>query len=314
MIAFGPVPSRRLGRSLGINNIPPKVCTYSCVYCQVGRTNQLQIKRQAFYDPEDILKEVKEKVQKTAETGEAIDYLTFVPDGEPTLDIFLGSEIALLKPLSIKIAVITNSSLIWRQDVREDLLKADWVSLKVDAIEEETWRKINRPHGDLKLNAIMNEMLEFAETYRGELVTESMFVKGLNDSDSQIKGIADFLTRLKPAAAYLAIPTRPPAEKWVEPPNEEIFNRAYHIINEKLERVEYLIGYEGNNFAFTGNVEEDLLNVTAVHPMREEAVQKLLAKANAGWPVVQQLIAENRLVKIEYEGKRFFVRKFSKTG
>lgn len=314
MIAFGPVPSRRLGRSLGINNIPPKVCTYSCVYCQVGRTNQLQTKRQAFYDPEDILKAVKDKVKKTEEVGESIDYLTFVPDGEPTLDVLLGKEIALLKPLRIKIAVITNSSLLWRQDVREDLLEADWVSLKVDATQEEIWRKVNRTHGDLKLNAIMNGMLEFAEAFQGELVTESMFVKGLNDSDSQVREIADFLSRLKPAAAYLAIPTRPPAEKWVEPPDEETINRAYHIINEKVERVEYLIGYEGNNFAFTGNVEADLLNITAVHPMREEAVQKLLSKANAGWSVVQQLLAKNQLVEIEYEGKRFFVRKFSKTG
>lgn len=312
MIAFGPVPSRRLGRSLGINNIPPKICAYSCVYCQVGHTNQLQTKRQAFYDPEDILKAVKEKVQKTAETGEAIDYLTFVPDGEPTLDVLLGKEIALLKPPGIKIAVITNSSLIRRQDVREDLMEADWVSLKVDAIEEETWKKINRPHGALKLNAIKNGMLEFAKKFQGELVTETMLVKGLNDRDSQVKRIADFLARLKPAAAYLAIPTRPPAEKWVESPNEETINRAYHIINEKVERVEYLIGYEGNDFAFTGNVEEDLLNITAVHPMREEAVQRLLTKANADWPVVQQLIVKNQLVKIEYEGKRFFVRKFPK--
>lgn len=314
MIAFGPVPSRRLGRSLGINNIPPKICTYSCVYCQVGRTNQLQTKRRAFYDPVDILTAVKDKVQWAVKIGEPIDYLTFVPDGEPTLDILLGREITLLKPLRINIAVITNSSLIWQQDVREDLMRADWVSLKIDTTEEEIWRKINRPHGDLRLNAILNGMLEFAETYRGELVIESMFVKGLNDSDSQIKGTADFLARLKPAAAYLSIPTRPPAEKWVEPPNEETINRAYHIINEKLERVEYLIGYEGNNFAFTGNVEEDLLNVTAVHPMREEAVQKLLSRANAGWSVVQHLLAKNQLVEIEYEGKRFFVRKFSKRG
>ena len=129
MLTFGPVPSRRLGRSLGINNIPPKVCTYSCVYCQLGSTIKMRIKRQNFFKPSEIQKEIKKKIEKVHEVGENIDYLTFVPDGEPTLDINLSREIDLLKPLGIKIAVITNASLIWREDVRNELIKADWVSL-----------------------------------------------------------------------------------------------------------------------------------------------------------------------------------------
>ena len=128
MIAFGPVPSRRLGRSLGINNIPPKVCTYSCVYCQLGRTIKMKVERGAFYEPDEILQDVHDKVEKAREAGEVIDYLTFVPDGEPTLDINFGREIELLRPLGIKIAVITNSSLIWREDVREALMKAERIA------------------------------------------------------------------------------------------------------------------------------------------------------------------------------------------
>ena len=93
MIAFGPVPSRRLGHSLGINNIPPKICTYSCVYCQVGRTLRMQVERGAFYEPEQIARNVEKKVKEAQDKGERIDYLTFVPDGEPTLDINLGKEI-----------------------------------------------------------------------------------------------------------------------------------------------------------------------------------------------------------------------------
>jgi wyosine [tRNA(Phe)-imidazoG37] synthetase (radical SAM superfamily) len=108
MRAFGPVPSRRLGRSLGINNIPPKACTYSCVYCQVGRTSEMQVERRSFYDPEEVVQDVWDRVQRSTEAGETIDYLTFVPDGEPTLDVHLGREIELLKPLGIPIAVITN--------------------------------------------------------------------------------------------------------------------------------------------------------------------------------------------------------------
>ena len=125
MIAFGPVPSRRLGRSMGVNNIPPKVCTYACVYCQLGRTTDMGIQRCTFHGPEEILDAVRDKVQKAGQSGEPIDYLTFVPDGEPTLDVRLGREIELLRALGIKIAVITNASLIWREDVREDLRKAD---------------------------------------------------------------------------------------------------------------------------------------------------------------------------------------------
>jgi len=114
-IAFGPVPSRRLGRSLGINNIPPKTCSYSCVYCQLGKTSNMLVKRQSFYKPEDVLREVKRKVHEASLRDERIDYLTFVPDGEPTLDINIGEEISLLKRIGIPIAVITNASLLTLQ-------------------------------------------------------------------------------------------------------------------------------------------------------------------------------------------------------
>ena len=334
MIAFGPVPSRRLGRSLGINNIPPKVCTYACAYCQLGRTLKMQVDRRAFYGPEDVFKAVRDKVRMATDSEESIDYLTFVPDGEPTLDINLGREIQLLRSLGLKVAVITNSSLTWRQDVRDDLVDADWVSLKVDAASEDVWRRIDRPHGSLRLASVLGGMLEFADAYRrtsgadrrtsgadrrtsgagrrtspGELVTETMLVRGVNDGVEHVKEIADFLARLAPDRAYLAIPTRPPAEPLLRPPREESINRAYQILSDRLDHVEYLIGYEGNAFAFTGNVEEDLLSITAVHPMREDAVRDFLARADAGWPVVRWLIAQGRLVETEYEGHKFYMRK-----
>ena len=309
MIAFGPVPSRRLGRSLGINNIPPKICTYSCIYCQLGRTIKMQVKRRVFYEPEEVLRDVQDKVEKAREAGEAIDYLTFVPDGEPTLDINLGREIELLRPLGIKIAVITNSSLIGREDVREALMKADWVSLKMDSTRREIWRKIDRPHGTLRLASILDGALKFVQAFRGELATETMLVQGVNDGDDQIRDVAGFLARLKPATAYLAIATRPPAEEWVHPPDEEVINRAYQIFSEKVDRVEYLIGYEGNAFAFTGNVEEDLLSITSVHPMREDAVSEFLARARADRSLIHRLIAQKQLIETEYEGRKFYMRK-----
>lgn len=309
MKAFGPVPSRRLGRSLGINNIPPKVCTYSCIYCQLGRTVRMQPERGAFYAPEEIVREAEEQVVKAREKNERIDYLTFVPDGEPTLDINLGREMELLRPRGIKIAVISNASLMWREDVRNDLLDADWVSLKVDAVTESLWRRVNRPHGALKHEAVLEGMREFAVAYDGELTTETMLTQGVNDGGEEAERVVDFLAALSPDKAYIAIPTRPPAEKWVKPADELAINRAYQTFEERLKHVEYLIGYEGDAFAFTGNLEDDLLSITSVHPMREEGVNKLLSKAGSDWGSVERLIEERKLVEMEYQGKKFYMRK-----
>jgi wyosine [tRNA(Phe)-imidazoG37] synthetase (radical SAM superfamily) len=312
MIAFGPVPSRRLGRSLGINNIPPKICSYSCAYCQLGRTLKMEVERRAFYESEMVVSDASAQVTRAREAGESIDYLTFVPDGEPTLDIHLGQEIERLRPLGLPIAVISNASLIWRQDVRQDLMAANWVSLKVDAVEQAVWRQTNRPHGSLDLSSILEGVLAFASEYTGELVTETMLVDGVNDGERHLKALASFLTHMQPDRAYLSIPTRPPAEPWALPPDEQTVNRAYHILRKEVEQVEYLIGYEGNAFAFTGDVEEHLLSITAVHPMREDAVRQFLARAGASWAVVQRLLAENHLVEADYDGHRFYLRRLVK--
>lgn len=310
-IAYGPVPSRRLGRSLGINHVPPKVCSYSCVYCQLGKTSNMRLERSTFYPPEDVYKDVEEQVIRAQRKKERIDYLTFVPDGEPTLDINLGKEIQLLKTLGMKIAVISNASLMWREDVRSDLSSADWVSLKVDAVTEAMWKRVNRPHGSLDLKAVLEGMEEFSKIFKGELTTETMVISGFNDGIEEIENISEFLSLLNPDKSYLAIPTRPPAERWVRPADEEALNRAYQVFQKKLNVVEYLIGYEGSAFAYTGNVEDDILSITSVHPMREEGVTELLSKADSSWDTVSRLIEEEKLVEIEYMGKKFYLRKLS---
>jgi wyosine [tRNA(Phe)-imidazoG37] synthetase (radical SAM superfamily) len=309
MIAFGPVPSRRLGQSMGINNIPPKICTYSCVYCQIGRTLNMQVERVEFYKPDEIFQAVEKKVKEAVEKREAVDYLTFVPDGEPTLDINIGKEIELLKNLGLKIAVITNSSLIWDENVRSDCYKTDWISVKIDALTHDVWREIDRPHGSLKLEKILDGLSEFAQRFKGEMTTETMLIQGINDNIEQIEKISDFIAGLKPARSYIAIPTRPPAEKWVKPPAENMINMAVQIFKEKEIPTEYLIGYEGNAFAFTGNVEEDLLSITSVHPMREDQVREFLDKAEKDWTVIQKLVSQDKLIESEYKNKKFYTRK-----
>jgi wyosine [tRNA(Phe)-imidazoG37] synthetase (radical SAM superfamily) len=309
-LVYGPVPSRRLGRSLGINNIPPKKCSYSCVYCQLGLTADRQTRRRAFYPPLELARSVNERVRLLREKGELIDYLAFVPDGEPTLDINLGKEIELLRALGIKIAVITNASLIWHEDVQQDLRKADWISLKVDAVTHDIWRRINRPHEKIKLDNIPEGMFGFAKSFQGELTTETMLIRGINDNEHELNKIAAFLAELKPAKAYLAVPTRPPTEQ-VEPATEQSLNTAYQIFSKKLGKIEYLIGYEGNAFVSTGNAVDDLLSITAVHPMREDAVAEFLEKTRNDWRTIQELIDSHSLVELEYRGKKFYARKIS---
>ena len=308
MIVFGPVPSRRLGQSLGINNIPPKICSYSCIYCQIGKTMDMQAVREEFYKPEKIITDVETRLIELKKNEKVLDYITFVSDGEPTLDKNLEMEIELLKRMNVKIAVITNASLIWDSDVREALYKADWVSIKVDAISEDIWRRINRPHRSLKLEEILNGILEFSSVFGSTLATETMLVQGVNDTIDEVEKIASFLVNLSPDKCYISIPTRPPAEKWSIPPDEEIINIAYQVFDKRLN-TEYLIGYEGNAFASTGNLKEDLLSITSVHPMREEGVEELLAKTGSGWESVKKLVDDNELTVVGYNGKMFYMRK-----
>jgi wyosine [tRNA(Phe)-imidazoG37] synthetase (radical SAM superfamily) len=242
--------------------------------------------------------------------GEKIDYIAFVPDGEPTLDVRLGLTIGLLKSLGIKIGVITNSSLSWHREVRKALREADWVSFKVDSIVETTWRRVNRPCKGLRLSAILDGILEFKNSYQGTLVTETMLVRGVNDGDENVTSIAGFLGSLKPFRSYLSIPIRPPAERSVLPPDEDTVARAHRIISRQVGQVECLIGYEGNAFCFTGDPARDLLSITAVHPMREDAVRELLGKAKADWSVPRSLIDQGLMVETQYEGQRFYMRKF----
>jgi wyosine [tRNA(Phe)-imidazoG37] synthetase (radical SAM superfamily) len=143
----------------------------------------MRSERGSFYGPEEILEAVEAKIAKAEEVNESIDYLTFVPDGEPTIDINLGRAVDLPKTCGFKIAVITNSSLIWREDVRDELSKADWVSLKLDSLRDDVWRRCNRPHRALRLKAILEGMLAFAKMYEGTLTTETMLVKDPNDGE-----------------------------------------------------------------------------------------------------------------------------------
>ncbi len=310
MIAYGPVPSRRLGRSIGINHISAKTCTYSCVYCQLGRTTEFRLNRTKFYDPNLIFERVVEKVSQAKSNNEKIDYLTFVPDGEPTLDVCLAEDIALLKDIDLPIAVLTNASLLWKPDVREALLNADLVSLKIDAVSERTWHRIDRPHKSLDMNDVLKGVSQFCTEFTGSIITETMLVDGIHDL-KEINEIATFISEQPINKAYIAIPTRPPAEDWVKPPKEDILNSAFLLYSEILgsAKVEFLIGYEGNEFSSTGDFEKDFLSITAVHPLREDAVRELVARNNTTWQEVADLIERKEIIELVYNEKSYFMRR-----
>ncbi len=307
MLVFGPVPSRRLGFSLGINHIPPKHCPYSCVYCQVGRTTSLEIKRRDFYLLDKILEEVQQKVIQTEKTGITIDFLTLVPDGEPTLDANLGKILAGLRSFGIPLAVISNAALINDKQVQEDLMLADWVSLKIDAVSEPAWRQINRPFGRLSLETILSGILEFRKRFHGELVTETMLISGVNEGRSEILDLAEYLLELQPFKSYLSIPTRPPAEAWVKAPHAESLQEILDILSKKVSFIDLLFDPEESDFLSIGDLKTDILAIIAVHPLREEALQKMVSQSIETWTIVDGLIAENKMACLNYRGEKYYV-------
>jgi len=307
---FGPVPSRRLGRSLGVNNVPYKHCSYSCIYCQLGRTLVREIERRPFYPPSEVAKEVVERVSKLRDE---IDYVTFVPDGEPTLDSNLGRIAeAVKREVEVPLAILSNASLLYRMDVRSDLEVLDLVSLKLDTVLPETWLKVNRPHSELRLEDITWGLEEFSKHYHGVLLLETMLVRDVNDTVEEAERVVEFLRRVRFSKLYLAIPTRPPAEPWAKPTSEERLVAVYQILSERLgDRVELLTGYEGPGFMVSGDPVVSLLNILSVHPMRLDYAYRLLERSGLDAESTVRRLVENGEVKlVRYREYRFIVRSF----
>jgi wyosine [tRNA(Phe)-imidazoG37] synthetase (radical SAM superfamily) len=305
-IAFGPIRSRRLGSSLGVNNVPPKTCTYSCIYCQVGATDRARLERAEYYAPDAVVGAVARRVAECRATGQAIDYATFVPDGEPSLDAHLGAAIRGVADLGLKVAVLTSGSLLWRDDVRSDLGGADLVSVKVDTVDERTWRRMNRPIGNLRLETVLDGVRRFAAEYHGELVTETMLIAGLNDDDEAVGRTATVVAALEPVRAYVAIPTRPPAEPWVRAPSLEIATRAASTFRAAGQPAELQVEEDvAETFAPSIDPETGLLGIVAVHPMSVADARAYLTRSGGDWSIAERLLADKRVVAVRHRGRTF---------
>lgn len=303
MEVFGPVQSRRFGLSLGINHLPPKVCSYACVYCQLGRTNYLSIEAAAFSEPDEIYRTVKARLK---ELQRPPDYLTFVSNGEPSLDTRLAESIQLLKYLNIKIAIISNASLLWRAETRSQLMQADAISLKVDAVEEAAWHKINRPHGRLRLEQVLQGIRDFAHAYRGRLLTETMLVQGINSTTVQMQACAEFIASLEPEMAYLALPLRCPAEEWVQAPNEDELAQAQQIFSGIFSRTALMADLPPTGLAASQNAVQTLLNTLKVHPMEETEILDYLNENQLPAGTLEKLVKQKHIRASDHREKTFY--------
>ncbi len=309
MQIFGPVPSRRLGWSLGVNTLPEKICSYSCAYCQVGLTRHFDTTRRDYADPQDLAALVAEKIAKVTARGGTVEVISFVPDGEPTLDAGLGAQIAAVRSMG-KVAVITNGSLMDRADVRRDLMLADIVSVKIDTLDPAAWRAVDCPADGMELAPILDGIRLFAKEFKGTLLTETMLLGGVNDDAARLTATAAFTAALKPKKSYILVPTRPPARLDIKLPTPENLAAAWHIFSIALppDTVEVLTGHEGNAFSSTGDARADILAITAVHPLRTENIESILAAAGASWDIVESLKSEGLVSEVTFGTDRFIVR------
>jgi len=297
---YGPVPSRRLGESLGISPIPFKTCDYSCVYCQLGRTTKLTVERKEYFPLEDIIDELKENVKLFS-----FDTVTIVGEGEPTLYSRIGDLIASIKELTTKkCAVITNGSLLWNKDVRKELMKADIVLPSLDAWDEKSFKKINRPHGSLNFEKVVEGMITFRKEYKGEIWLEVMLVSGLNDSDENLLKIANWIEKIKPDRVYINVPVRPPTESWVKIPDMSRIRKAEKILKGvfmgKIPQGEFYSSLE--------DTLDAIMSIIRRHPMSYNEITSFSKERGENVEEVLGRLRENPNVEVVKIGDKEFFR------
>jgi wyosine [tRNA(Phe)-imidazoG37] synthetase (radical SAM superfamily) len=302
---FGPVPSRRLGQSLGIDTIPLKTCNWNCVYCQLGRTVPLTNERREYFPCEDILAEVEEALARHL-PGE-IDWLTFVGSGEPTLHSGLGKLIAGVKAMSdLPVAVITNGALLYVPQVRVALLEADAVLPSLDAGSPRLYRQINRPHPETTFERLVNSLILFRQEYKGKLWIEVMLIQDLNDSDQALDNLAALLKRIQPDEIHINLPTRPPAETWVKPADESTLLKAL----VKFSDTARVIHPSDGTFELgcCDNIVEAVLQIITRHPMSQDQLEQALAQwaPDQVSEVLHDLQASGRAQVVERLGAHFW--------
>lgn len=302
---YGPVPSKRLGQSLGIDPIPLKTCNWNCVYCQLGRTRPVVNERKDYVPPDEILEEIVQSLE-SHNSGE-IDWVTFVGSGEPALHASLGWMISHVKAnTEIPVAVITNGSLLYLPKVRKELRLADAVLPSVDAGTEKLYRTINRPHPQITYDKLLQGLIDFRKEFSGELWVEVMLLRGLNDSEQSLHAIAKVLQKIKPDQVHINLPTRPPVETWVRPTDNAGLTRAMSILGEIAHVVHPTEGkYEMSS---SKNLVDAVVEIIGRHPMREDEIVRTLEQLRPGnvEEAMRDLKASPRIQIIDRFGNRYW--------
>ena len=276
---FGPVLSRRLGKSLGIDPVPLKTCNWNCVYCQLGRTRPLTNARCEYILRQDILVEVQQAL--TAHRPGEIDWVTFVGSGEPTLHSGLGWLIQQVKSLTnLPVAVITNGALLCLPDVRAELTAANAVLPSLDAGNSRLYHKINRPWPKLTFQAYLQSLIAFRQEFTGQFWIEVMLVKDLNDTEEALQEIATALKDIHPDQVHLLLPVRPPAESWIRPCDETGLHRAQAILGTVAQVVLPHIGQAVTHS--TDYLKSAILGIITRHPMSIEELCTALGRWSPG--------------------------------
>ena len=302
---YGPVPSRRLGRSLGIDPIPSKTCDYQCIYCQLGKTTNFTNKRSDFYPKEDICNEMETSIKQNE--GK-FDYITFVGSGEPTLYKRLGDLIVKAKQLSNKpTCVITNGSLLFQDDVKNDLIFSDVVLPTLDAGDEKLFIKINRPHPSIKYEKMIQGYIDFRKEFSGKFWIEIMVMKGINDSREELLKIKENIDRIQPDRIDINVPIRPPTESWVKIPDQDLIP----ILNDVFGDYNNINFPEQGKFSvYSSNFEAELKILLERHPMRlEQIIETFGSKKLNKQDLIHQLNileVQNKIKKENYNNQTFW--------
>jgi len=231
---YGPVPSRRLGLSLGIDIVPLKSCTLDCVYCQLGKTTDKTIERKDYVPIKAVLTELKDKLNE----GLKADFITISGSGEPTLHLRLGELIEGIKKITdIPVAIMTNGTLLYRQDVRTDCAKADVVVPSLDAGDANTFRKVNRPHKDISIEKLVDGLCKFRKEFSGQMWLEVFLIEGLNTDTAEIDKIKELIQRIGPDKVQLNTAVRPTAEAGVKKVDAEKLGTIASRIGQGCEVV-----------------------------------------------------------------------------
>lgn len=299
---FGPVPSRRLGFSLGVDVLPMKVCSYNCIYCQLGRTTRKTMQRDEYVPIDPVVEELNHVLSM----GQRIDYITFSGSGEPTLHVKIGEMIRSVKRMtSIPVAVLTNGSLLGMEEVREDLSAADLVIPSMDAVSEEVFRRINRPHGTLDIGEVLEGLKAFHREFRGPIWLEIMLVKGVNDDPEEIERMAQVTAEIGPDRIQLNTVVRPPAEAFARPLTAEEMERIRDHIGEPAEVVAAFQQREQS--AYRADVEQAILAMASRRPVTLRDLSSSLGlHPNEVIPYVETLEEAGRVRSVGFGEERYY--------